>query len=68
MMKWMRCFHLIVPYAVFSDSAALFLECVHLRLNWTEKGVPTSVIITLRYNSVEWSLVLFIHIGVIHGK
>ena len=38
-MKWMHCFHLIVPYAVLSNSAALFLEYVHYRLNWSEKGV-----------------------------
>ena len=35
----MHCFHLIVRYAVLSNSAALFLECVHYRLNWPEKGV-----------------------------
>ena len=34
----MHCFHIIVPYAVLSNSAALLLE-VHYRLNWTEKGV-----------------------------
>ena len=38
MMKWVHCFHLIVPYAVLSDSAALLLERVHYRLNWPEKG------------------------------
>ena len=26
-------------YAVLSKSAALYLECVHYRLNWAEKGV-----------------------------
>ena len=26
-------------YAVLSKSAALYLECVHHRLNWAEKGV-----------------------------
>ena len=39
MTKWMHCVYLIVRYAVLSNSAALFLECVHYRLNWPEKGV-----------------------------
>ena len=41
-MKWMHCFHLIVPYAVLSNSSALFLKCVHYRLNWPEKAVYQS--------------------------
>ena len=39
MMKWMHCLHLIAPYAVLSNLTALFLECVHYRPNWKEKGV-----------------------------
>ena len=35
----MHSFHLIVRYAVLSNSAAIFLEWVHCRLNWPKKGV-----------------------------
>ena len=33
----MHCFHLVVRCAVLSNSAALFLQCVHYRLNRAEK-------------------------------
>ena len=46
----MQCFHLIVPYAVLSNSAALFLEYVHCRLNWTERGVE------IHFSHVTWKL------------
>ena len=39
----MHCFHLIVPYAVLLNSAALFLKCMHYRLNWPEKGVSLKI-------------------------
>ena len=48
MTKWMHCFHLIVRYAVLSNSAVLFLECVHYRLNWPEKVYSASFYRTAR--------------------
>ena len=32
MIKWMHCFHLIVPYAVLSNLDALFIEYMHYHL------------------------------------